>query len=60
MPISLYAPLQQIMAQRQALLATDTAAAVQIPRGAENTVALDVILQHIKFRLGSKLTMQML
>ena len=24
---------------------------VQIPRGAENTVALDVILQHIKFRL---------
>ena len=33
-----------------------TCAVLQIPRGSENTVALDLILQHIKFRLGSKLT----
>ena len=28
---------------------------VQIPRGAENEIAIDLILQHIKFRLSSRL-----
>lgn len=30
---------------------------VQIPRGAENEIAIDLILQHIKFRLSSRLAL---
>ena len=29
---------------------------LQIPRGAENEIAIDLILQHIKFRLSNRLT----
>ena len=41
-----------LQAARQLTQAYADSIVLQIPRGAENAIAIDLILQHIKFRLS--------